>query len=132
MMTIQQPADVPESTVPPITITEPVFETPNATDSTWVSCEAHYDPESDVFLNFGAEESWILDEHTHNDSTYEVNGTEYSDMYAAIAAALEGTPHWPSDIPADLPPEYVGVEYTSELPSVKLVHSTESDEDNTQ
>lgn len=117
------PDDLVPTDVPIIESTEPVYSSPDATNSEFVTCRLYFDAERNVFWNFAASKSWILDDHGMPDATYAVNDTTYTDLDAAIVAALADTQHWPDAIPSDLPPEHA-TRYRKNLPSVKFSYRT--------
>lgn len=115
------PADLGETGVPSISITEPVYTSPSASESTWVTCEAHFDPDQGVFVNFEAEKGWIIDEDLWEESEYEVRGETYSSLGPALAAAVKDTDHWPEGVGSDIDPKAVADSYPTELPQVLIV-----------
>jgi len=89
-----------------------------------VTCEAHFDPDQGVFVNFEAQKEWILDEDLWVESKYEVGGETYNSLGPALAAAVKDTDHWPEGVDSDLNPKTVADRYPTELPQILTVTSS--------
>ncbi|QAU14548.1 hypothetical protein EKH57_17910 (plasmid) [Halorubrum sp. BOL3-1] len=87
--------------VDPITVVEPVFPDTDANTSRWMSCELHWDPVREVFVNDQADLDWEIDDSAVDDANYIVGGDDKGNIEAAIEAALDGT-EWEGDSPKTL------------------------------
>lgn len=76
--------------IPPITAVEPVYPTPDASESVWVECELVWDDEREMFTNEDSDPDWQLDEHAYQDSTYYVRDSQFDTVDEAIREALRG------------------------------------------
>lgn len=74
--------------VPTIKSTEPVFPTPEATESVWVTLELYWDDDAHIFTHDADNDDWVLDEYAFPESFYEVEGTRYESLPEARRAAL--------------------------------------------
>lgn len=66
---------------------EPIITEPDG-ETKWVECTIEWDEEHGAFINRESKEDWHLDEYAHQDSTYMVDGEEYSRKEESIHAAM--------------------------------------------